>query len=284
MDFIEKYTQIDDITIYVRHNKLSSAKPTLLFLHGLGDSGLAFEQVFQQDQFEGFNLIVCDLPGYGRSSRAKDYSFNVQVKRLWALITFLENSEIIRINNLGIVAHSMGAIPAVLMCQTDRENIIKRLALVEGTISPYGSSIPEIVSQLSKKEFELWFEIDYLETVIQRGLLPRLPFSKHYHASLVFCDRKAFRDNAKEMKRKLGSFEDEEENQIGPYFAGLHIPRLYFYATHSIPLEVKEFLNRNHIPAKELPYDSHFLMSENPPDFYKHLYKFFRTEPEVYII
>ena len=40
---------------------------TLLFIHGLGESGLCFEELARRPELKALRLLIPDLPGYGRS-------------------------------------------------------------------------------------------------------------------------------------------------------------------------------------------------------------------------
>ena len=75
----ESLLELGNEYMHVRHGEISQTRASLLFVHGLGDSGLNFEDVFRNERFSDFNVVVPDLVGYGRSSRAsskdKDFPF-----------------------------------------------------------------------------------------------------------------------------------------------------------------------------------------------------------------
>jgi len=45
-------------------------RPSLVFLHGLGESGLSFSKAFERPELARFNLVVPDLLGFGRTEAA----------------------------------------------------------------------------------------------------------------------------------------------------------------------------------------------------------------------
>src|SRR5258708_1844338 len=92
----EQFVPIEEDLIFVRRTVLNPQRPTLLFIHGLGESGLCFTEAFEQPALQGYNLVAPDNVGYGRSSSAAngDYSFETQIHRLKALLCALELKDV----------------------------------------------------------------------------------------------------------------------------------------------------------------------------------------------
>ncbi len=65
---IETYLEVDGVTVFLHHTNLAAARPTVLFIHGLGESGFSFQEAFDDQSLASTNLLVPDLAGYGRSS------------------------------------------------------------------------------------------------------------------------------------------------------------------------------------------------------------------------
>jgi len=53
--------------MYVRTCINPQAKDTLVYIHGLGESGLCFEELIGDTRLSAWNHVVPDLPGYGKS-------------------------------------------------------------------------------------------------------------------------------------------------------------------------------------------------------------------------
>ncbi|MCP4703823.1 MAG: hypothetical protein GY865_04360, partial [candidate division Zixibacteria bacterium] len=47
----ESYLKIGDEYLYYRFNDIKPNRQSILFVHGLGDSGLSFEDVFRDKRF-----------------------------------------------------------------------------------------------------------------------------------------------------------------------------------------------------------------------------------------
>ena len=53
--------------VYLREMPLTGAAATLIFIHGLGESGLGFEALMEDERLARWARLAPDLPGYGKS-------------------------------------------------------------------------------------------------------------------------------------------------------------------------------------------------------------------------
>ena len=60
----EATISVPDGYMFYRHNQIDQERTTLLFLHGLGESGLCFVDAFHEPALKNYNIIVPDLLGY----------------------------------------------------------------------------------------------------------------------------------------------------------------------------------------------------------------------------
>jgi pimeloyl-ACP methyl ester carboxylesterase len=118
---------------YIRHNEISSGRITLLFLHGLGESGQYFQEVFEDRRFDNCNIIVPDLIGYGTSSESADgdYGFEAHIEKLWKIMAYL------KIHDLIVIGHSMGGDIATFLCDSDKKNKIVKFVNIEWGITQF---------------------------------------------------------------------------------------------------------------------------------------------------
>ena len=270
----ETYIPMDGDTIYLRHSQIKPDSPTLLFIHGLGDSGLAFEDVFRREQFHDFNILIPDLAGYGRSSASSDYSFNNQVRQLWKVIDIMQEKSGVPIDNIIVAGHSMGGIHAVMMCDSDDKGRIKKAVLIEGSITQYGSYVSYKVMEIVKRGgFDDWFKNVFIENAIGKNLLKKFPSCAHYYASLHFCRKEAFLQNALKIGKVRLSLEGKWKNLAGEIYRNLTIPRVYCYGKDSMCKETGEFLKEYDLQSKEFNTGCHFVMSDKKDEFYNFLRK-----------
>src|SRR5262245_23460547 len=123
---------IADDAVFIRHTALRPDRPTLLLLHGLGDSSLAFEEAFDPNELADFNVVAPDLPRHGGSMPVSDGSYTLEslASRIAALIN------VMNLRHLTVVGHSLsGDIATVLTSHNDTARI-ERIVNVEGTLTP----------------------------------------------------------------------------------------------------------------------------------------------------
>ncbi|MEW5923725.1 MAG: alpha/beta hydrolase [Candidatus Zixiibacteriota bacterium] len=269
----EKYHKFDDKLMFYRHNGIDPKRLSVLFVHGLGDSGLSFEDAFKDDRFGQFNLIVPDLIGYGRSSGAgnkDDYSYEAHVQRLWQLIDELGIKELI------LVGHSMGGDLTTLMCSSDKKNIIKKYVNIEGDLTQYDLTISRAsVKAFEKGNFDKWFETDFKEKLVW-GKLGEVRSGWIYYVGVSMCRRDAFLANALELVRRNTSLDGKYKSEIGRIFLSLQIPRLFCYGTKSLAMATLNFVNENNISSQSFDGVGHCPMTDASKEFYDCLYDFIR--------
>ncbi len=270
----ESYLKIGDEYLYYRHNDIKPNRKSLLFVHGLGDSGLSFEDAFNDKRFDDYNLIVPDFIGYGRSSGAADnkrYSYDLHVKRLWTLIKKL------KLENLIVVGHSMGGDLTTLLCQSDKTGVIKKYVNIEGDITQFDLTISKAAVNANKRGlFDKWFESGLKKKVVFDSL-GHLRSGRIYFASLSFCRPEALLENAIELVERNNNMDGKFKSEIGKIYSELSIPSVFCYGTESLSKESIEFLKLNNLETKAFDGIGHCPMTDCSEEFYSFLYKFIQT-------
>jgi pimeloyl-ACP methyl ester carboxylesterase len=266
---LETYLAYAGESIYIRHNRLSITKPTLLFVHGLGDSGLTFEPVFGYRNFDGFNLIVPDLVGYGRSSEAYSqdgYSFEAHLRRLWQILGDLN------VRELTLVGHSMGGDITALMCRSNADGVVKRYVNIEGALTQFDLFLSgKAAHAVEEGRFDAWFDHFVNETAWSWS---ETPSGREYYASLRFCRKEAFRKNALEIVRHNTALSGKYQSRIGEIVCSLTIPKIFCYGTQSLPEETLSYITERNIPAQAFENTGHCPHVDRANQFYDFLREF----------
>lgn len=133
-------------------NHLEGNKPLLVLVHGYGASGVCFFSLFKE-LTKRFRVITVDLPGFGGSSRLKDYDYDTfDSKQTVDHYTNLMDiwRQQLGLDKFYLTAHSFGGYIAGEYAVKNPERIIKLLLL-----SPVGirhSLEYEALSDSEKKE------------------------------------------------------------------------------------------------------------------------------------
>lgn len=99
-------------------------RPTLVFLHGIGNSGAAWDTTVAQLP-ENINIITIDLLGFGKSTKPQWAKYNAAEQARAVAYTLLRMGVT---KNITIVGHSLGALTAV-ECATRYPKRITSLVL-----------------------------------------------------------------------------------------------------------------------------------------------------------
>lgn len=131
--------------------------PTIVCLHGLGNSSLSFIEIGEELKDE-FHLVSIDLPGHGRSEAFKseeDYRMGNMVRWLHAVLAELGESRFY------FLAHSYGADIALHYMKEYRSSVIRTM-LIDGGYTTK-KTFYEIVDGLAQSPDWKWPNINSVE-------------------------------------------------------------------------------------------------------------------------
>lgn len=261
--------KFDDKWMHVRHSNILKSRRTILFLHGLGDSSLAFLEAFQAPSLQNFNILAPDLLGYGGSSSDlnEDYSFRSQIQWLNRIIDELNISEFY------LAGHSMGADIATYFTEYEKDKI-RGLINIEGNLSPSDVVISKQAVEADKRgEFNIWFKNEFMNRIVLKNWGEKWESCRRYYASLWFCRPQAFLSNAYEVWTRNLAVGNTLDTEIGLIFQQIDIPKVYCWAgTLSEPTE--KLINNKSIQNWGFKDAFHWLMIDKEKEFYSLLSKF----------
>jgi pimeloyl-ACP methyl ester carboxylesterase len=268
---MDSFLSIFKNQIFVRKNRLHQGRKTLFFIHGLGESGLCFKEVFEYDKFDAFNIVIPDMTGYGKSSssNSKDYSFKAQMRTLWEIMRRLG------LSNITLIGHSLGGVMGTLTCSGDRNALIEKFVNIEGNLTQHELFISgQAVQAEERGEFHSWFSEIFLNSLVYKEWGRKHDSCKRYFASLNFCDKDAFLENARELCNLSRTVHGQYQNEIGNLYCSLSIPKMYCYGTESANPHTIQFLKENNLDYLVFENAFHWLMIDQKEEFYDFLYHF----------
>ncbi|MBN1879080.1 alpha/beta hydrolase [bacterium] len=254
--------------LFFRRISVPNPCGSLVFIHGLGESGLCFEQtmasISNDPLLSGWNQLAPDLPGYGKSLPP---SIPLNLSELAALIPdwcspFIQSPVI-------ILGHSMGGVIGQLMAE-ESDGMIAGFINVEGNLSTGDCVFSGKAAAYSPDEFEMT-GFDLLKDSVYRNGL-KFFAQRGYYASMRFAWASQFHLNSQNLLDFSATADAADR------FAKLHLPKLYITGQPSgICAESMAALTATASPVAVIRDAGHWPFIDQPIDFLNHVTRFFRS-------
>jgi len=176
---------------YARTTAPAEVTGAILFIHGLGESGLCFEHLLAREELACRRLLVPDLVGYGRTPRdGRPRSLEDHADDLVAWLDAVGEEKPI------VLGHSMGGVIAVMMAERYPDRV-ETVIDVDGNTSPGDCVYSGRTASVSSEEFMATGQTAMLEDIYQGGLTD--PALRTYYASIRLCDPATLHLNSGEL-------------------------------------------------------------------------------------
>lgn len=236
-------------------NYKESGKEVIIFIHGLGCAKESFDAAFDFPKFNDFSLLAIDLVGFGDSSKPQDFTYTMEVQAEICKLLLDELNP----KRVHIVAHSMGGAIGLLLAEKLSNKLIS-FTNIEGNL------ISEDCGLLSRKTISVSFE----------------EFRKS-----VFAELKSETKESNNKSSNLWLEWNEKSNTLAFYssseslvkwsdsrklltkFKNLKTKKVYFYGDKNS--EIKVLNELGNIRKIEISNSGHFVMNDNPEQFYTRL-------------
>jgi pimeloyl-ACP methyl ester carboxylesterase len=178
--------------MYLRRLPVDTPAGTLLYVHGLGESGLCFERLIADQRLSGWSHLAADLVGYGKSFwAAEPLTLDQHAARLAELLDRTSAAPAV------VLGHSMGGVIGTLLGKRAPHRIAA-FVNVEGNVSP-----PDCTFSSQAERFSLadWLDHGYGQVLdgLYRDQDEDPAVLRPYCASIQMCDPRAFHRNATEL-------------------------------------------------------------------------------------
>jgi haloalkane dehalogenase len=199
--------------MYIRTRVHADCSDTLVYIHGLGESCFCFEDLVSHPALRGWNHVMPDLPGYGKSPWPEE------PMALEAHARYL--ADWLKIKNITpcvMIGHSMGGVIGLMICEKYPE-------LVEGYINVEGNiSLPDCVFSGKAAGYPLDAFVArgfglLCEEIYQGGLAD--PALRTYYPSMRMCDPRVHHLNSSELVSLART------GRLASRLAALRMPTLY---------------------------------------------------------
>lgn len=246
-------------------NAAGDGARTLLYIHGLGESGLGFERLMADPALDAFDHLALDLPGYGKSDWPPEpASLEDQAKRLAGE---LEKRDLERVV---VVGHSMGGVIGLYLCEELEKRGEERILGfidVEGNVSMDDCAYSGRVAAL---EEEAWLHGGFEQALdLLFGQGSEVAALRTYYPSMRFCDPRAYYQNSRELVEVSGS------EKIASRLAALQTPVLYLLGDpHGTGEHSRALLSEAGIKWKALSPAGHWPFLDQKEDFVEEMLAF----------
>ncbi len=231
----------------------------LLFIHGLACSKESFYGAWEQKNLKKYSLLAVDLPGFGKSDRPENFSYSLpdHAGVLYELVRKLPHKKI------HLVGHSMGGAIAVLLAQKNPVRFVS-LMNVDGCLGGQNGSQQQQLSPPAPPTFEEFSEKLMLRIENSKGTPDENGYRLWYEWSRA-SDPLGFQKSDESLIQLTRS------NIIIDAFFSLPIKKFYFYPERDgMPRVLK---NAKKIKTIQITGSGHFIMNDNPDEFYGKLAK-----------
>jgi pimeloyl-ACP methyl ester carboxylesterase len=235
-----------------RHFRLAAwsretgSEDLLLLVHGLGCSKNSFAELWSRPEFRDWSLLAVDLPGFGRSPRPADYSYDLRQQA--QLVAGLLDQRASR--RVHLLAHSMGGTVALLL-DTRMLSRLASLVVVEPRLVAESCGVAAEAARVPEADFEAAFLQPFRRRVAAD---PRVSFDAGH------ADPVAFRRSAVSLMHWAGSGE-----MLGRFTAA-PCPAWFVYGADNRHLAEVRALPPEQVVMIETA--AHFPMQDNPDAFY----------------
>lgn len=194
------FTQSFESGMFVRRRMVAASSATLLFIHGLGESGLCFEKVIQRQELESFSILLPDLPGYGRSPWPTGETTSLEALTD-GLATWLAEKHS---GPVTLIGHSMGGVLALLMAERHPQ-LVNRVIDIDGNKSPADCVFSSQATAMGLEKFIHGGFNELRESIFIKGIDDEA--QKGYYVSLRLADARTYYRHSEDLVR-LSEAED----------------------------------------------------------------------------
>lgn len=242
--------------VELAHRYRKGGSELILFIHGIGCSKDSFVHVWENSGFEKYSLLTVDLIGFGDSPKLADFSYSME-DQADACMHLLQSFEFERIH---IVGHSMGGAVALLLAGKIEDKL-------ESFVSAEGNLIGADCGLVTRKTIS--YDFDEFEKVKFGSFIEANEASadkslKLWAGMLRKCSPLAFYKSAQSL------VEWSDSGRLLQLFLALKTRKAYIHGDRDSKTDVLGMLQG--IEKISVEGSGHFVMTDNPVEFYKKLY------------
>lgn len=199
--------------LYIRENDAPDAAGTIVYVHGLGESGLCFEALLDDPRLGRWRHLAADMPGYGKCPWApRPLSLEEHADYLARWMEWAVDAPAI------LLGHSMGGVIATLLAERHPRSV-RAFLNVEGNLSLGDCHFSSRAAGQAAATFVASGMDHLLDELYQEGRKDLAV--RTYFPSVRICDPRAYHRNSTELVQV------SRTERLAARMAELEIPKLY---------------------------------------------------------
>lgn len=227
---------------------------TLLYLHGLGESGLSFEGLLTAPELAAFRHLAPDLPGYGKSPWPAEANGLEELADAVGRWLPSETSE-----PVVAVGHSMGGVLALLLAERF-PGLLRAIVNVEGNVCGDDCTFSSRIAAYPPAVLEERGLASLLDGIYRDGL-DDAPL-RTYFASMSLAHPPTLHRSAAEL------VEISDREEIAGRLADLDLPQIYLLGNpRGTGARSRSLLTAAGIPWRAIPDAGHWPFLDQPDLF-----------------
>jgi pimeloyl-ACP methyl ester carboxylesterase len=224
--------------------------PVVIAIHGFADDSTAFTSLAKTPLTKAVRLVLCDLPGFGKSPRQGD----ARISDLAAFVLRLADA-LSPIAPVGLIAHSVGSTIGVEAAHR-RPDRIRAILSIEGNLTPPDAYFSGKAAKFNDaNSFKAQFCYEIAEMAKRHRTMRR------YRNVIKLADAVSMWELGQDAAR-LGV-----GNRFGTDYHRLadhRIETLYLWGRHNTPIETARFIDENQLPSYEFSQSGHWKSVDAP--------------------
>ena len=240
--------------LHIASRYRESGKQLLVFLPGLGCLKESFIDAWNIDELQQYSLLAIDYIGHGESSKSQRFTYTIEDH---AAIVSLFLSKM-KQEQIYIIAHSFGGAVGLLVA----EQLGKRIKMF---VNVEGNLIGEDCGILSRKTISVSFE-EFDKTLFAQ--LQEMMATSDEKGSQLWVTWSKKTDPYAFYKSAESLVAWSDSDTLLNKFQSLSLKKAYIYGEKNFSSLTKQLNQLHQIPAFGIPDSGHFIMNDNPQEFY----------------
>ena len=250
-----------ELGLGLRRMRAENGSPTatLLYVHGLGESGLTLERIISDPQLTDYDHVVPDLPGYGRSAWAEEpLDLPGHAQALWDLIHVLDLPQLV------LVGHSMGGVVGLYLAESSPTRLCGFLN-IEGNVTLDDCGFSSRAADIAPKEWLAggWREfVERLHHEAYADSEEAPSVLQAYGASIHFADPRTLLRNSRDLVAV--SKNDVLAERLGALPREKNVPHLYLHGSRGTGPGSLDRLREAHVDIVRVDDAGHWPFVDRP--------------------